>query len=105
MEFLYSEMVSSDAYITEGLGYGISLRIHKNQDKEVEGTLRAQRDWTESVAPIEGYHGNLADPYSFVSVTVPECLPDRLQVISYANEFAFLYDGDYLPTTRPYRLN
>lgn len=26
-------------------------------------------------------------------VTVPEYLPDRLEIISYANEFTFLYDG------------
>lgn len=30
-----------------------------------------------------------------MSVTVPECLPERLEVISYANEFAFLHDGQY----------
>jgi hypothetical protein len=28
-----------------------------------------------------------------MQVTVPECLPERLETISYANEFAFLYDG------------
>ncbi|OJK04169.1 hypothetical protein ASPACDRAFT_57499 [Aspergillus aculeatus ATCC 16872] len=27
-----------------------------------------------------------------MQVTVPECLPERLEVISYTNEFAFLYD-------------
>ncbi|KAK4109148.1 terpenoid synthase [Canariomyces notabilis] len=29
-----------------------------------------------------------------MEVTVPECLPERLETISYANEFAFLYDDE-----------
>lgn len=41
---------------------------------------------------MDGYKGGLGDPFTFVSVTVPECHPDRLELISYANEFAFLYD-------------
>lgn len=31
--------------------------------------------------------------YSFISVTIPRCLPKRLKTISYANEFAFLYNS------------
>ncbi|KAI1135782.1 fusicoccadiene synthase [Hypoxylon sp. FL0543] len=97
MEFKYSKEIDPDVYETEGLGYGIPLRMHKDQDEEIKGTLRAQRDWTKYVQPVHGYHGNLGDPYSFLCVTVPECLPDRLELISYANEYAFLYD-DWMET-------
>ena len=31
--------------------------------------------------------------FNMTAVTIPECLPDRLEVIAYANEFAFLQDG------------
>ncbi|KAL4990612.1 cytochrome P450 [Aspergillus falconensis] len=31
-------------------------------------------------------------PYCFTRACVPECLPERLEIVSHANEFAFLYD-------------
>lgn len=67
--------------------------VHTDSFKEIHGTLRAQRDWTRYVKPIQNYKGGLGNPYSFVRVTVPECRPDRLEIIAYANEYAFLYDG------------
>ncbi|KAI1440669.1 fusicoccadiene synthase [Annulohypoxylon stygium] len=92
MEFRYSREVDPTVYETDGLDYGIPLRIHRDQPEEIKGTLRAHRDWTKYIQPVMGYHGGLGDPYSFMCVTVPECLPDRLEMISYANEYAFLYD-------------
>ena len=68
--------------------------MHEAPDKETVGAIRAQRDWARLVGPVGLYKGGLGAPYSFMRVTVPECLPDRLEIISYANEFAFLYDGN-----------
>lgn len=93
MEFIYSFEIDPDAYETHGLADGVPLRMHKDTNSEFQGIARAQKDWSNHVSPIEGYNGGIGDPYSFISVTVPECLPDRLEIISYANEFAFLYDG------------
>ncbi|KAI1189732.1 fusicoccadiene synthase [Nemania serpens] len=92
MEFNYSQEVDPSVYETRGLNEGIPLRIHKDQHLEFKGALRAQRDWTKHVRNVDGYKGGLGDPFTFICVTVPECLPDRLELISYANEFAFLYD-------------
>ncbi|SCO42914.1 uncharacterized protein FFMR_07074 [Fusarium fujikuroi] len=94
MEFCYSEEVDASRYETHNLDHGISLRMHKDSAKEINGALRAQKDWTHYVRPVHGYKGGLADPYGFISVTIPECRPERLEVVSYANEFAFLYDDD-----------
>ncbi|KAI1298387.1 fusicoccadiene synthase [Xylaria venustula] len=92
MEFKYSEEIDPSVYETFGLDEAIPLRIHKDQQLEFRGALRAQRDWTKHVCNVDGYKGGLGDPFSFICATVPECLPDRLELISYANEFAFLYD-------------
>ncbi|KAI0145462.1 fusicoccadiene synthase [Xylariaceae sp. FL1272] len=92
MEFQYSTEVEHRGYETHGLDGGIPLRVHKDQALEFDGALRAQEDWTSHVRDVTGYKGGLGDPYSFIAVCVPECLPDRLELISYANEFAFLYD-------------
>lgn len=93
MDFQYSHPIDPLLYQTDGLGNNIPLRMHNDDVSEIRGSLRAQRDWNNCVAPIGIYKGGLGDPYSFIRVTVPECLPDRLEIISYANEFAFLYDG------------
>ncbi|KAI7786173.1 hypothetical protein LA080_004557 [Diaporthe eres] len=68
--------------------------MHKDAVKEAKGALRAQRDWSQHISPVDGYLGGLGDPYSFIRVTVPECCPERLEIISYANEYAFLYDDE-----------
>ncbi|KAL3297596.1 fusicoccadiene synthase [Colletotrichum asianum] len=92
MIFEYSKEVEGGTYDTHGLDCGISLRQHKQQCREIDGALRVQREWTKLVSNVEGYQGGLADDFCFISVTVPECLPDRLEIMSYANEYAFLYD-------------
>lgn len=93
MDFNHSEIIEESSYETEGLCNGIPLRRHKDPNKEVQGALRAQKDWCKLVCPVSNYNGGLGNDYTFIRVTVPECLPERLEIISYANEFAFLYDG------------
>lgn len=95
MDYQYSKRVDPNTYETDGLSHGIPLRESTHSAMEVQGALRAQRDWSKLVTPVMGYHGGIGDCYGFVSVTVPECLPDRLEILSYANEFAFLFDGRY----------
>ena len=93
MEFRYSEIIDPSTYETEGLCKGILLRKHKDQFREDVGAIKAQEDWTRLVSRVEHYKGGLGARFDFVSVTVPECLPERLEILAYANEFAFLYDG------------
>ncbi|KAF5565863.1 hypothetical protein FNAPI_1411 [Fusarium napiforme] len=94
MDFCYSEVIDASRYETHELDNGIPLRMHRDSLKEIDGALRAQKDWSRYVRPVHGYKGGLADPYGFISVTIPECRPERLEIVSYANEFAFLYDDD-----------
>lgn len=93
MQFRYSKEIDPSTYETHGLDHGLPLRQHNQQIKEVNSILRSHKDWTKHVSPVKGYKGGIADPFCFVSVTVPECLPNRIEAISYANEYAFLYDG------------
>lgn len=93
MDFKHSNVLAPGTYRDDGLANGIPLRIHKDPFKEIAGTLRAQQDWNKNVSPVKDYQGGLGEQFSFIRVTIPECLPDRLEIISYANEYAFLYDG------------
>ncbi|KAG6353554.1 hypothetical protein INS49_005516 [Diaporthe citri] len=92
MEFKYSEVVDPSTYHTEGLCDGIDVRRNKYSFLEDRGAIRAHEDWNKHVAPCREYRGTLGPRFSFISVAVPDCIPERLEVISYANEFAFLHD-------------
>ena len=94
MQYRYSTAEDPSTYDTEGLCEGIPVRRHVAADLEEIGTFRAQEDWRHHVGPMGGYKGGLGPRYSFMTVSVPECLPDRLEIISYANELAFLHDGE-----------
>ena len=94
MEYKYSSIVDPSTYETENLCDGMPLRVHMYPDLEDLGAFRAQEDWRRHVGPIDNYKGGLGPQYSFMAVSVPECLPERLEIISYANEFAFLHDGE-----------
>ena len=71
----------------------LPLRKHNDAHKERIRACRAQDDWSRLVEPVKNYKGGLAKEFGFMQVCVPECLPERLEIVSYANEMAFLYDG------------
>ena len=63
-------------------------------DLEEVGAFRVQEDWRRLVGPLEKpYKAGLGPDFSFITVAVPECLPDRLEIASYALEFGFIHDG------------
>ncbi|KAJ4387227.1 hypothetical protein N0V93_007816 [Gnomoniopsis smithogilvyi] len=92
MEFNYSDIVDPSAHDTEGLCQGIDVRMSKFSSLEDRGAIRAHEDWNKHVGPCREYKGTLGPRFSFISVTIPECIPERLEVVAYANEFAFLHD-------------
>jgi hypothetical protein len=93
MYYRYSRVVEQSTYRDDAIAHNMPLRLHKDPYTETIGAKRAQEDWSRLVSPVKNYHGGLGDRFSFVRVTIPECLPERLEIISYANEYAFLYDG------------
>jgi hypothetical protein len=93
MDYKYSIVVDPATYETEGLCEGIPLRCHLNPELEEIETLRCQGDWREYVGPLGFYKDCLGPRWNFMAITVPECLPERLGVLGYANELAFLHDG------------
>ena len=94
MEYQFSTLMDTSAYETGGLCDGLPLRVHNDPLKEEIGAIRAQEDWRRLVGPIEHYYrGCLAAQHSFMAMNLPECIPERLEIISYANEVTFLHDG------------
>ncbi|KAL2830451.1 Ophiobolin F synthase [Aspergillus cavernicola] len=95
MEYKYSTIVDSSKWDPEGLIEGIPLRIHEAGDLEEIGSFRAQEDWRSSVGPLEKpYRGALGPEISFITCTIPECLPERVEAISYCLEYGFIHDDE-----------
>lgn len=94
MDVMYSKVISVSEYETHGLSDGIDLRKYRAADLQEVGTFRAQDDWRRLVGLVKSpYKGGLGPRISFMAVTVPECRPERLEIVSYANKFAFLHDS------------
>nr|BCP56498.1 phomopsene synthase [Diaporthe amygdali] len=94
MEYRYSYVIDPSSYDNQGLCNGIPLRVHRNADIEEYATISLRNDWRKHVGPLPltSYGGNLGPKYNFTAVTLPECRPDRLEIVSYIMEFAFLHD-------------
>lgn len=93
MEYHHSDLLPPSQYETNGLCDGLPVRKHVAEDLEEIGTFKAQEDWRSMVAPLSHYKGGLGPKHSFMAVSLPECLPERFEIVCYANEFAFLHDG------------
>jgi fusicocca-2,10(14)-diene synthase/ophiobolin F synthase len=96
MEYLFSTIIDPATYETEGLCDGIDVRKNNYTELEDRGAIRAHQDWTKHIQACGEYRGTLGPNYSFMSIVVPECIPERLEIISYANEFAFMQNGRHL---------
>lgn len=101
MDYMYSFVVNPSEYETEGLCDGIDFRKNHFSEMEDRGAIRAHHDWSKYVGACCEYRGTLGPIYSFMTVCVPECIPERLELIAYANEFAFMHDGKHHYTQNP----
>ncbi|KAF3400488.1 Ophiobolin F synthase [Talaromyces pinophilus] len=88
----YSNLVDPSTYNDLGLCSSLPLRVHKFAHLADKGALRAQEDWKRLVGPIRNFTGCLSPRFNGIAVAVPECIPERLEIVTYANEFAFLHD-------------
>ncbi|CEN60910.1 hypothetical protein ASPCAL07581 [Aspergillus calidoustus] len=76
-----------------GFCAGYELRRHHHEDKANEGSLACRADWEKYIGPIERWGS--CNPWEghFGAVVLPFCKPERLAVICYIFEYAFLYDN------------
>ena len=93
MECNFSSIVNPSRYDTQGLCADIPVRKISFHEAESVGAECAQEDWQALVGPIGDFSGCLDVEFSAVSVTAPEYLPERLDIVAYCHEFAFWYDG------------
>ncbi|KAL2129754.1 hypothetical protein VTI74DRAFT_7344 [Chaetomium olivicolor] len=95
MEYHNSLLADPSTYSSDmdGLCTAIPVRIHCNPELADRGALRAQKDWKQIFGSLPAHHsGTLGPEYNFVSTCFPETLPDRLELVAYIIEVAFLLD-------------
>ncbi|KAF5684800.1 polyprenyl synthetase [Fusarium circinatum] len=92
MDFIYRYSFEPTDCDTDGLCDGVPIRKHKGLDLDEVAIYKAQYDWEEHVGPKLPFRGGMGSVHNFICLTLPECLPERLEIVSYANEFAFLHD-------------
>ncbi|KAL0262785.1 hypothetical protein SLS55_001758 [Diplodia seriata] len=72
----------------------LALRLHQRPDLSDAGARRADADCSKigdgPPAPLPQPNA----PISLAAVTIPECLEERLEAVSYALQLAIRYDGD-----------
>ncbi|KAK4247910.1 isoprenoid synthase domain-containing protein [Corynascus novoguineensis] len=101
MEYRYSHLVepsSDEAAALESLAGGLlPIRVHRDAKLADRAAFRAQKDWKRLLGfPLptpEGEGCGIVGPkYNFLSVLIPETLPDRLELGAYISELSLLMD-------------
>ena len=80
-------------YDTQGFCHGYPARIHDHEKEADDGSREARADWVRYIGPIDIAGG--CNPFSghFAALTLPTCKPERLRLVSYIFEYAFLHDN------------
>jgi hypothetical protein len=92
MSFVYDFSGEVAVHSVSDLIQDLPARKHVAADVEEAATFEAQQDWEEAVGPKLDFMGCMGSEHNFISLTLPECLPQRLAIVSYACEFAYLND-------------
>src|SRR6201996_2916112 len=80
-------------YDTQGFCHNYPARRHNYGHEADKGSRDARADWVRYIGPITQAGG--CNPFSghFAALTLPTCKPERLRLIAYIFEYAFLHDN------------
>jgi fusicocca-2,10(14)-diene synthase/ophiobolin F synthase len=95
MEYPNSVLVDPSTYPADmdGLCSGIPVRVSRHPELAVRGALRAQKEWKQAFGSLPpGFVGGTGPKHNLITVCWPETLPDRLEIVAFVTEIAFLVD-------------
>ncbi|KAF2202999.1 geranylgeranyl pyrophosphate synthase [Delitschia confertaspora ATCC 74209] len=90
---LTSHLVDLSQYDTHGLCANYTLRRHKFEKEANAGCHEARSDWIKYIGPIKGFGNCNPINGNFTAVVLPLCKPERIRLLAYVLEYAFLYDN------------
>ncbi|KAJ4398409.1 geranylgeranyl pyrophosphate synthetase [Neurospora sp. IMI 360204] len=88
-----SELLDISRYDTQGFGHGYTLRRHKAERLANAGCYEARQDWIQYIGPAEEFGNCNPINGNFVAVALPLTKPERLRLVAYIFEYAFLHDS------------
>jgi len=91
--FSRSEPIQPSRIKETGAFTRFAARINHANDLADEGTRRARSDYSALVGHVASHDASESAVGNFNSLMYFDCLPDRIEMLSYLTELAFLHDG------------
>ena len=92
MEYNYSVPLDPSIFDTQ-LRTTLPLRKSIHEDLANRGSESLKRDWVQLVGPVGEKVGGLNPKGHAIAICYPECLPERIELISYYYDYALFQDG------------
>jgi hypothetical protein len=97
--FSRSSLIPTSRIKSTGAFTQFAARLSTNNHLADSGTLRARSDYAAIVGNSPSSDGGASTVGNFNGLLYFDCLPDRIEILAYLNELAFLHDGRYGPYT------
>ncbi|KAK4237715.1 isoprenoid synthase domain-containing protein [Achaetomium macrosporum] len=90
---LTAETLDLSQYATHGFCPQYPLKRHRHEALANAGCLEARRDWARYIGPACEFGGCNPINGNFTALVLPLCKPQRLKLVAYLLEYAFLHDS------------
>ncbi|KAM7217588.1 Isoprenoid synthase domain containing protein [Rhypophila decipiens] len=88
-----SVLVDISQYDTQGFCPGYQLRRHAYESLANAGCQEARQDWIRYIGPAAEFGNCNPINGNFTANVLPFCKPERLKLVAYVLEYAFLHDS------------
>ncbi|KAM7196549.1 Isoprenoid synthase domain containing protein [Rhypophila sp. PSN 637] len=88
-----SVLVDISQYDTQGFCPGYQLRRHQYETLANAGCQEARQDWIRYIGPAAEFGNCNPINGNFTANVLPFCKPERLKLVAYVLEYAFLHDS------------
>ena len=107
MQHVYSREYDAESASRQGCWSILPLRIHKGERIANDASYEFIADWEKVAGKVEGVDDTicLCPGGHFVALTIPECLPERLRIVTRLSDFSYVYDGKQLSSTSSSNIN
>ncbi|KAL2166793.1 hypothetical protein VTG60DRAFT_2146 [Thermothelomyces hinnuleus] len=87
-----AETLDISQYATHGFCPDYPLLRHRYESLANAGCLEARKDWARYIGPAGEFGGCNPFDGNFTALVLPLCKPERLRLVAYVIEYAFLHD-------------
>lgn len=93
MEFKYSTPVPVETVRKSGCFTTLPVRYHRDEELAIRESKRMEADWQNAFGTPPFSQGCQNPAGHLASLSLPECLPDRIGICSYIMDYMLHHDG------------